>query len=86
MATCSDISCDTGFLSLEQVLLRLFAVDENGCVGIKTMWLWGDDCEHFTDLDACGQVLTVEQAIKQAIVADGCDGWALGMFFVSPPE
>lgn len=86
MADCSAITCNTGYLDLEQIILGLFAVDESGCVGIKSMWLWGADCEHFTDLSSCGSVLTVEQAIKKAVVSDGCDGWALGMFFVSPPE
>jgi hypothetical protein len=85
MADCNALSCDTGYLDIEQVLLRLFAVDENGCVGLKIMWLWGDDCEGFTSLDECGQVLTVEQAVKMAVVNDGCGGWALGSFFISPP-
>lgn len=86
MATCSEINCDTGFLSLEQVLLRLFAVDENGCVGIKLGWMWGTDCTDLTSLDSCGQVMTVEQALKQTIISDGCDGWALGFFFTYPDE
>jgi len=86
MATCSDISCNTGYLDLDAILLRLFAVDENGCVGIKLGWLSGTDCTNLTSLAQCGSPLTVEQAIKQAIVSDGCTGWALGFFFTYPPE
>lgn len=81
---CSDITCNTGYLSLEQILLRLFAVDENGCVGLKIAYTWGIDCEDLTSLAQCGTALTVEQAIKQAIVSDGCDGWALNTFFTFP--
>ena len=86
MAYCSEISCDTGDLTLDQVLLRLFAVDSNGCIGIKLVWLWGEDCDGFESLDACAQVVTVEEAVKQAIVSDGCDGWGLGAFFVAPAD
>lgn len=86
MANCSVIPCDTGALGLEQILLRLFAVDENGCVGIKLMWLWGDDCEGYEEVDVCGSVMTLEQVIKQAIVDDGCGGWALASFFVASPQ
>ena len=84
MATCSTIQCDTGYLDIETLLLRLFAVDENGCVGLKLGWIFGTDCEGLTDIESCTAPTTVEQALNMAIVNDGCDGWALGVFFVNP--
>jgi hypothetical protein len=84
MATCNNIDCSTGYVDLESLLVSLFAVDEDGCVGLKITWLTGIDCESLTDLRECGTVLTAEQAIKSAIVSDGCDGNALGVYFVNP--
>lgn len=86
MATCNNIDCSTGFVDLESLLVSLFAVDSDGCVGLKIVWLTGIDCELLTDLRECGTVLTAEQAIKSAIVDDGCGGNALGVYFVSPPD
>jgi hypothetical protein len=84
MATCNKIDCSTGYMGLEDLLLSLFAQDENGCVGLKITWLTGVDCESLVSLQACGTVLTVEQAILSAIVDDGCGGNALGVYFVNP--
>ena len=84
MASCSEISCNTGYLDLDQILLKLFAVDEDGCVGLKLSYRWGLDCEDLTTLAQCGMPLTVEQAIKKSIVDDGCGGWALNVFFTFP--
>jgi len=86
MATCSEIQCNTGYLDLETLLLNLFAVDENGCVGLKLGLIIGSDCTNFTDLASCGSVTTLEQALNMAVVDDGCGGWALGTFFVYPTE
>ena len=86
MADCSIINCNTGYLDLETLLLRLFAVDQNGCVGLKLGWITGTDCEGLTDLAQCASVTTLEQALNMSIISDGCDGWALGFFFVYPSE
>lgn len=84
MATCNKIDCTSGYVDLESLLISLFAEDENGCVGLKITWLTGIDCESLTDLMDCGTVLTVEQAIKMAIVDDGCGGNAIGVYFLNP--
>ena len=84
MATCNKIDCNDGFIDLESLLISLFAVDENGCVGLKITWLTGIDCDYLTDLRECGTVLTAEQAIKSAIVDDGCGGNSIGVYFLNP--
>lgn len=84
MATCNKLDCASGYQDLESLLLSLFAKDENGCIGLKITWLLGIDCESLTSLQACGTVLTVEQAIKSAIVDDGCDGNSIGVYFLNP--
>ena len=86
MATCSTIQCDTGYLDIETLMLRLFAVDENGCIGLKLGWILCTDCAGLEPLDSCAAVTTLEQALNMAIVNDGCDGWALGAFFVNPGD
>jgi hypothetical protein len=84
MATCNKLDCNSGYQDLESLLLSLFAKDEDGCIGLKITWLFGVDCEDLTSLQACGTVLTVEQAIKSAIVDDGCDGNSIGVYFLNP--
>jgi len=86
MATCNKIDCNDGYIDLESLLISLFAKDEDGCVGLKITWLTNIDCENLTDLRECGTVLTAEQAIKSAIVDDGCGGNSLGIYFVNPAE
>lgn len=86
MATCNKIDCNDGFIDLESLLISLFAQDEDGCVGLKITWLTNIDCETLTDLRECGTVLTAEQAIKSAIVDDGCGGNSLGIYFVNPSD
>lgn len=83
VGTCNMIDCDSGRLDLETILLSLFATDTNGCTGLKIVQLTETDCANLTDVVACGTVLTVEQAIKMAIVDDGCGGYALGVFYLS---
>jgi hypothetical protein len=61
----------------------LFAKDSNGCTGLKIVQLTETNCANLTDLVACGEVLTVEQALKMAIVDDGCGGYALGVFYLA---
>lgn len=81
---CNAINCDVGTLDIESVLLSLFAKDANGCIGLKLGWIQGSDCSNLESLAECTAPLTVEQALKMSIVSDGCDGWALGMYFVYP--
>ena len=85
MATgdCNKIACGEGYLDLETLLLGLFAKDASGCVGIKMFQLTETDCANLTPAVNCGEVLTVEQAFKMAIVDDGCGGWALGYYAVA---
>lgn len=80
--TCNKLTCDIGHLDLESILLSLFAKNAEGCVGIKLVQLTGD-CDTLTDLRECASNLTTEQAIKMAIVDDGCGGLALGVFTLS---
>ena len=84
MATCNKIDCNDGFIDLESLLVSLFAQNEEGCIGLKITWLTGIDCEFLTDLRECGSVLTAEQAIKSAVVDDGCGGNSLGVYFLNP--
>jgi len=83
VGTCNIIDCDSGFINLETVLLSLFATDASGCTGIKIVQLTETDCENLTPVIDCGTVLTAEQAIKMAIVDDGCGGYALGVFYLA---
>lgn len=83
---CNKLECDTGKLTLEQILINLFAQDANGCVGIKMVELDETNCANLTDLKECGSVLTVEQAVKMALVDDGCGGFALGVFKLAGAE
>ena len=86
VGTCNIIACDSGFVDIETVLLSLFATDTNGCTGLKIVQLTETDCANLTDVITCGSALTVEQALKMAIVDDGCGGYALGVFYLSAPQ
>jgi len=78
------LTCDVGHMSADQILLNMFAKDENGCVGLKVTWFWGVPCENLTPLAGCAEIVTFEQALQQAVVDDGCGGMALGVYFMFP--
>lgn len=81
--TCNKINCGDGFQDLESVIMSLFGKDANGCYGLKIVQLDENSCANLSSLDFCGQIVTVEMAIKLAIVDDGCGGNALGVFFLT---
>ena len=83
VGTCNIIDCASGFIALESVILGLFATDTNGCTGLKIVQLTETDCANLTPVVDCGTIVTAEQAIKMAIVDDGCGGYALGVFYLS---
>ena len=86
VGTCNIIGCGDGYIDIETILLSLFATDANGCTGLKIVQLTETSCANLTPVMACGTVLTAEQAIKMAIVDDGCGGYALGVFYLSEPQ
>jgi hypothetical protein len=81
--TCNKLACAEGHLDLETILLGLFAKNLDGCIGLKIMALPDTTCDTMTDVRTCGDILTAEEALKSAIVDDGCGGWALGVYLLT---
>jgi hypothetical protein len=66
-------------VSTDEPIKQLFAKDTNDCVGIKGH-KDTETCATLTDLKACGQSVTLKEAILSAITVDTCDGYSFKVF------
>jgi hypothetical protein len=78
---CDGLGCTDGFMDLPMAIKSIIGklpegVEAIECTGLKTHGHLAK-CTDLTDLTACGTRYTLEQALKSALVNDGCDGWAL---------
>ena len=74
MACTKYLTCDLGEISAEQLLMALFAKDDDGCIYIRTVST-SVDCDDLSDAFGCndGQ-MDLATLLKQAIVVDPCSG------------
>lgn len=68
-------------LEFESILIRLFAKNSSGCVGVKI--LTANVEREAVDANLCDTKLSLQQLIQRSIVDDGNGGYALRVVYVS---
>jgi hypothetical protein len=78
LGECLNFECATP-LDFDGLLVRLFGVDSNGCIGMKIV-VNSYSCDELTSAVECASDMTLQEIVQNAIVDDGEGGVALNVF------
>jgi len=77
------LDCEKNFgMSAEKLLLNLFYVDTNGCVGIYMNSISVATCNDITPVITCENEYTLDKAVSEALTVDDCGKVAINVFTI----